>query len=307
MCSLAILAATAACSASDGPSQDQQGADTDVISVTPISGPDPSSDPATEAAVPIAMPEVVGEVQIHDHQITFHRVVIVGENGEEPSVMMHELGVLGSPDPVGNLLEFNGPLTMLEIFNAFAGPDQTADEALVTSHALEAELLGRPDASVTSALIPKTSLGAPPVASCSNYVYPDLNPFRWISKHSLISNELERNAFICAGDPIEAYVNVRSASQQCARKTKNWVTAAVCNDGFGWSCSGGIIGQSGYGPSTAGTWAMYPPVSLANGSYQRWVWGPTNSAKGMSAIGVPNSASSRPCTMYHVLSGMAAQ
>lgn len=301
----ALLAAATACSASDGPFQHEQGGDTDVVEVTPVSNPELPSGSATDSAVPTLMPEVIERLQVHDHQITFHRVLIPGENGDEESIMMHEVGFLGSVDPVAELVKENGALTMLEIFKAYSEREPHA--ALIAAHAVEADLLGRADATLKTPIVPRTNLGATPVASCSNYVYPDIYPYRWISKHSLISNELERNAFICAGDPIEAYVNVSTASLACKRKTKNWVTAAVCNDGFGWGCSGGIIGQSGYGPSTAGSWAMYPAVSLANGAYQRWVWGPTSKEKGMSAIGIPNSASHNPCTMFHVLSGMAAQ
>jgi hypothetical protein len=308
VCWLALLAATG-CGASEGTSTHEQPADPNVAAGA-AAAPQPSSEGATAPAVPTVEPEVIERLEIGTHKLTFHRVMVPEHGGPEPSIMLHEIGTLDSADPVAALMEHNGLLTMLEIFKAYAGPNRVAHEALVASHAVEAQLMGRPDARAKSALIPKAALGAPPVGSCSSYVYPDVYPYRWTQKNSLMSTQIERNAYICAGDPIEAYTNVRTASQPCKNKTRNWVTAATCNDGFGWSCSGGIVGQAGYGPSTNGPWTMYPPVSLPNGSYQRWAWGPTPSnqnPKGMSAIGVPNSASGNPCTAFHVLSGVAVQ
>jgi hypothetical protein len=306
VCALALLAATA-CSASEGSSTDEQAGPT----LAAAAQPDAQA-PGNAAVTNVATvePEVLERLQIGQHQMTFHRVMVPEEGGLEPSVMLYEQGRLDAVDPLNSLTESNGSLTMLEIFKAYAAPDRVPHEALVASHAVEAKWMGRHDASVKAALLPKKALGAPPAGSCSTYVYPDVYPYRWTQKNSLMSTEIERNAFICAGDPIEAFTNVRTASLACKNRTRDWVTAATCNDGYGWGCSGGIVGQSGYGPSNNGDWAMYPAVALANGSYQRWAWGPTASnkkPKGMSAIGVPNSASSKPCTAFHVLSGVAVQ
>ena len=271
---------------------------------------DEASPAAPSSELPTVLPEILNQLEIAGHSLTFHRVMVPEDDGPEASIMLHQTGPMDTADPVRALVAQAGRLTMLEIFSAYARPGQAPHEALAASQRVEAKWLGRSDLdTIVRPVFEKTAIGNPPAAGCTNYVYHDIFPFFWTQKHSLAGSGLA-NEMLCTGSPIETYTGV-GPTQRCNNKTRDWVVAATCNDGnLTNQCTRSIIGQWAYGPSTAGEWVAYPPATLPSGRYQRVEWGPTASnkqPKAMSALGYPNSSSNNPCTVFHLVSGVAVQ
>jgi hypothetical protein len=239
----------------------------------PISGP--SSNAGNAQPANIATEEILAEITAGEETITFLRL---GE-GVDATLMMRTRGSIENGSVLQELLEREGALSFLEIFQGLA-PDRDVPEALVESHPIEAGAMNRSDARVRSV---DKMLPPPGVNVCDDSLFY-VTPLIWTN--------VTRGGALSGGDAYICVSNTGSGNGQlgggqpsattCTFATPLRRMAGLCNRG-----TANMSSFAGFGSAT--TWSTNASVSVPSGEYLVWGTPASATAQRLAAVGISSS------------------
>jgi hypothetical protein len=231
-----------------------------------------------EAADDLGAPATVGKEQVlaklavGGETYTFLRF---GEGADAELGLLTE-GQIGNQSVLQGLLENEGELTLLEIFQALA-PNGTAPDALVQSHATEVNALGRSDSRVR--LVEKTK---PPTGlNVCDVSLSFWTPIVWTNKF-LQGVASGGDAYMCLSN-VDAGKFQSGGGQpntnSCTFTTSLRRMLALCNNG-------NKAVTTYYASGTTGNWTTYASSSTAVNEYKRYDFAASDIKRRTAIVGL---------------------
>jgi hypothetical protein len=219
--------------------------------------------------------EVLAEIEAGEETLTFLRQ---GE-GEDATLLLRVQGSIASGSVYQGLLDREGDLTLLEVFQALA-PGRVPPEALVEAHPLEAAAMNRTDMGVRSV---EKVLPPPGVNVCDVGLIFTPGPVSAWKNQLLGAVASGGNAYVCVSNADAGSIQFSSgqpSSSTCTFSSKAKMTAGFCNNG-----SKTISMQSGSGTSSVASWTLGSTSNLPAGQYNAYIISASATARRLAAIG----------------------
>jgi hypothetical protein len=228
------------------------------------------NDSSPDQPVRVTQEEVLAVVEAGGETYTFF---LLGE-GEDAALGMSVQGTGGSGSSFQGLLDREGDLTLLEIFNAIA-PDREAPEALLQSHPIETAAMNRGDARVRSI---EKAVPPPGVDVCSNVIFfpPSLT---WTNIRIGVAGS-GGNAYACVTNSASSgLASGQPSSSTCTFTSTLRMMAGICN-----LSTTAMLTYSGSGSAT--TWVTSSNQTLPGGEYVRYNFAASSTPRRLAAVGL---------------------
>jgi hypothetical protein len=154
---------------------------------------------------------------------------LLPDGGSVPSI-----SEAGGLQAVERLFEEAGPLTVLEIFHALAGTEAEPNPLLVRHHAVEADLLGRPDAAVREILFDPRVIAKVSPSTCDGFIVGNY----W--RHKAKKDYASGRDYVCLKNDCGFWTTEGTKAVICANSTEVDARAGI-DLGNGWEGDWGQV------------------------------------------------------------------